>query len=146
MQPPFSGSKDVCYKDQTAVGLAYLWNGNSFTGKNIYLYWDSPRSMPIPHSTDVFFASVSIWVSYPISLLHQIDQCHSMQLCCGGGDTSGATIDFYECCPRNELMYFTTFLRLNHFHCLWQPPHIFYFTASCCRKFAAHISTVVDYK
>ena len=31
---------DFHYKDKTVVRLSYLYNGNSYTGKTAFVYWD----------------------------------------------------------------------------------------------------------
>ena len=32
----------IDYKDKTVVRSSYHYNGNSYTGRQAYLYWDAP--------------------------------------------------------------------------------------------------------
>ena len=42
-----SGFWDFHYKDTTVVRPSYLYHGNSFIGKTVSLYWDTPGSSPL---------------------------------------------------------------------------------------------------
>ena len=36
---------DFYYKDKTVMRPSYLYNGNPYTGKTAYLYWDNPQDI-----------------------------------------------------------------------------------------------------
>ena len=68
----FSRYGDSHYEDKTVVKLFYLYNGNSYTSKTVFLYWDGPRS------------SKSIWRCYLISeeiLFAEIETFILLQRC-----------------------------------------------------------------
>ena len=41
---------DFHHKDKTVVKPSYLYNGNPYTGKTVYLYCDSPLESKSPYT------------------------------------------------------------------------------------------------
>ena len=59
---------DFHYKNKTILKPSYIYNGNSFTGKTTFLYWDGPLYCEICrwglskcHTTEKFFVVWNIW-------------------------------------------------------------------------------------